>query len=412
MSLSPARALAQNPGMGGARIYFGWWLVAGLFVVLAVSSGFGFYNMSVYMNVLSARHGHAVADVSLAVSLFFLVGGVAGMWVANLLERHDARVIMVVGAVLSGVALGFAGTVTSLPGIYLLFSAFGFGNAAVSIVTSTTLVTRWFPGRDRSIALSIASTGLSAGGILLTPLSARILNTVELEVALPWFGLAFVLLIVPITLALVRDRPPAHGAAPVDLPPGGVWLYPAAIRTRFFVLLTTGYLFAMAAQVGGIAHLYNRVDGMAGFKTAALAVQVLTLFSITGRFLGGFLVARIPIRGYTLGNLLGQGLGLAIIALASDATWVVIGAAVFGATVGNLLMLHPLWLAEGFGVQSYARIFSLSNALTVIGVAGGPALLGMAFDASGYPVAYAAAALASGLAFVTLLAAGSAPRRA
>ncbi|MFM7120638.1 MAG: hypothetical protein ACKOZX_10435, partial [Gammaproteobacteria bacterium] len=156
----------------------------------------------------------------------------------------------------------------------------------------------------------------------------------------------------------------------------------------------------------------NRVDGMAGFKTAALAVQVLTFCSITGRFLGGFLVTRIPIRGYTLGNLLGQGLGLGVIALATDATTVVLGAAVFGATVGNLLMLHPLWLAEGFGVQSYARIFSLSNALTVIGVAGGPALLGMAFDASGYTFAYAAAALASGLAFVTLLAAGSAPRRA
>ncbi|MGA1675530.1 MAG: MFS transporter [Pseudomonadales bacterium] len=397
--------------MGEARIYYGWWLVAALFVVLAVSSGFGFYNMSVYMNVLAREHGHGIGELSLAVSLFFLVGGVGGMWVANLLERFDARIVMASGGLLAGIALACSGAVTSLPGIYALFSLFGFGNAAVSIVTSTTLVTRWFPGRDRSVALSVASTGLSAGGILLTPWSARVLETQGPETALGWFGIAFAAVIVPLSLLVVRDRP--KGLAPGAATHGNRarWDYGVAIRTRFFVLLTLGYLFAMGAQVGGIAHLYNRAVGLAGIDTATLAVQALTLCSITGRFAGGFLVTRVSIRLYTLTNLLGQGLGLALIAGAESASLVLGGAVVFGLTVGNLLMLHPLWLAEGFGVESYARIFSLSNAVTVIGVAGGPALLGGIFDVGGYPLAYLVAAASSALAFVALLAAGSAPRR-
>ena len=122
-------------------------------------------------------------------------------------------------------------------------------------------------------------------------------------------------------------------------------------------------------------------------------------------------MTRLPIRIYTLVNLLGQGLGLAIIASAGGALGVLVGAVVFGLTVGNLLMLHPLWLAEGFGVESYARIFSLSNAVTVIGVAGGPVLLGGIYDAGGYPLAYTVAAASSVLAFMAMLAAGSAPRR-
>ena len=288
MSLSPARALAQNHGMGGERIYFGWWLVAGLFVVLAVSSGFGFYNMSVYMNVLAAAHGHGIGELSLAVSLFFLVGGVGGMWVASLLERFDARVIMAVGGLIAGVALAFSGRVTSLPGIYLLFSLFGFGNAAVSIVTSTTLVTRWFPGRDRSVALSIASTGLSAGGILLTPWSARVLATHGPEAAMTWFGLAFAAVIVPLSILLVRDRPGPLASTRTQAAGSVRWNYDVAIRTPFFILLTLGYLFAMGAQAGGIAHLYNRAVGIAGLDTATLAVQALTLCSISGRFLVGF----------------------------------------------------------------------------------------------------------------------------
>lgn len=397
--------------MGESRVYYGWWIVAGLFVVLTASSGFGFYNLSVYMSVLASARGFSIAEVSFAISLFFVVGGVAGMLVARLLERFDARWVMVGGALLGGVALGLCGQATALWQIYALFSVFGFGNAAVSIITATTLVTRWFPGRNRSVALSVASTGLSAGGIVLTPLSAQALNAFGLEGALPWFGVLFVLVIVPIALLIVRERPATGpgeaGAGPVA---EAEWDYPLAIRTRFFVLLTLGYLLAMGAQVGGIAHLYNRAEGLAGYQVAASAVQVLTFFSISGRFLGGWLVTRVPIRWYTLVNLLGQALGLTIIAAADGAFWVLIGAGVFGSTVGNLLMLHPLWLAEGFGVRAYARIFSLSNAVTVVGVAGGPALLGVIFDASGYRAAYSAAVTASVLALAALSAAGAGPR--
>jgi MFS family permease len=400
------------PRMGESRVYYGWWIVAGLFVVLTASSGFGFYNLSVYMSVLAKARGFAIAEMSFAISLFFVVGGVGGLLVARLLERYDARWIMVGGAVVGGAALGLCGHVTSLWAIYLLFGVFGFGNAAVSIITATTLVTRWFPGRDRSIALSIASTGLSAGGIVLTPLSARVLNQFGLEGAIPWFGVVFVIVIVPIALLLVRDRPGVgsggSGAPSVE---AADWDYPDAIRTRFFVLLTCGYLLAMGAQVGGIAHLYNRAEGVADYRVAAMAVQVLTFFSISGRFLGGWLVTRVPIRWYTLGNLVGQAVGLAIVGLADSASWMLVGAAVFGSTVGNLLMLHPLWLADGFGVKAYPRIFSLSNALTVLGVAGGPALLGIVFDASGYRAAYFTAGAASVLALLAMTAAGAAPVR-
>lgn len=398
--------------MSASRIYYGWWVVAGLFVVLTASSGFGFYNLSVYMSVLAAERGFAIAQVSVAVSLFFVTGGVAGMVIARLIERHDIRLVMVGGALLGGLALGFAGHVRSLWAIYLLFGVFGIGNSAVSIITATTLVTRWFPGRNRSVALSVASTGLSAGGIVLTPLSARALNAFGLEGALPWFGLAFVVIIVPLVLLVLRARPrePAGGVG------GGAddapdWNYPEAIRTRFFVLLTLGYLLCMGAQVGGIAHLYNRAELIADFRVAATAIQLLTFFSISGRFLGGWLVTRVPIRWFTLGNLVGQGVGLTVIALAETPLAVLTGAALFGATVGNLLMLQPLWIAEGFGVRAYPRIFSLSNALTVVGVAGGPALLGLVYDLDGYRAAYLVGVLASGLALVAMTAAGAVPLR-
>jgi len=391
------------------RVYYGWYVVAGLFLVLTISSGLGFYNLSVYMNVLAAEKGFSVSSLSIAVSIFFIVGGVAGMWVAALLNRFDVRLIMVSGALLAGLALGSTGWASSLWQLYGLYVLFGFGNSAVSIVTSTTLVTRWFPGKERSVALSVASTGLSMGGVLITPLSARFFADFGLETVMPWLGVVFFAVIVPVAVLVIRPHPVAATGAGAATPLTQGWLFSAAVRSRFFPLVTLAYVLCMASQVGSIAHLYNRAEGEVGYAVAATAVQVLTVMSILCRLLGGVLATRIPIRWFTLGNLLGQGAGLALIATAESPAGILIGAGVFGATVGNLLMLHPLLLAEAFGVRDYPRIFSLSNALTTIGVAGGPALLGFLYDFQGYGFAYMTAALLSVGASLVMLAAGAVP---
>ena len=66
-------------------------------------------------------------------------------------------------------------------------------------------------------------------------------------------------------------------------------------------------------------------------------------------------------------------------------------------------MLHPLLLAERFGVQDYARIYSRSALLATAGIATGPAFIGLLRDAlDGYGVAFAVAAGASLLAALVL----------
>ena len=73
----------------------------------------------------------------------------------------------------------------------------------------------------------------------------------------------------------------------------------------------------------------------------------------------------------------------------------------FGATVGNILMLQPLLIAERFGVLDYPRIFSRSQFFTMVGTAGGPLLLGWLYDnAGGYQTSYLVAA---GCSFVGAL---------
>jgi MFS family permease len=381
-----------------------------MFLTQTISSGLGFYNMSIYMVEFSKSLQVSLAQASFAVTLFFMVGGVTGMYVARLLERVHVRWIMVAGSLIGGAALSATVLVDSLWQLYALYTLFGVGYTCVSLVVATTLITQWFPGPTRSVALSIASTGLSFGGVIITPATAYLFNIYGAPVTIPWLGVAFAGLILPLALWVVRPAPQQiMGAQRHNT---GRWTYRSAIRTRFFILLSVGYVFCQASQVGGIAHLYNRVEGMAGFEKAAIAVQILTVCSILGRFAGGWLAMHVRIRQFALLNLVVQMAGLGILSVAEDTGTVFLGAGLFGVSIGNLLMLQPLWLAEAFSGSLYPRVFALSNAATLLGVALGPFVLGVAFDIAGYTVAYGVAVAVCAMALVFMYLAGARPQTA
>lgn len=399
-------------------IYYGWYVVAALFVVLTVASGLAFYNLSVYMNALVATRGFPVAAVSTAIALFFIASGCAGLLAGHLIQRFDARWTIVLGGVIGALALHALVWVQELWQLYVVYAVFGAGHAMVSLVPATTLVTRWFQQR-RSVALSLASTGLSIGGVLLTPLSVTMIGGLGLEAALPRLALLWFLGIVPVTLLLVRSRPPTPAtAAAVEAAAAG-WCYQAAVRSRFFRLLTAAWVLAMLAQVGGIAHLFNLAATRVDMALGATAVSMMATASIIGRFAGGWLLTRVNARRFALLCLLAQSASMALLASMQQGSGILLGALLFGLTVGNLLMLQPLLLAEVFGVRDYGRIFSLSQWLTTLGVASGPLLLGLLYDlAGGYLPSFLLAATASALGFVLVLAAREpeqadmAPRRA
>ena len=60
-----------------------------------------------------------------------------------------------------------------------------------------------------------------------------------------------------------------------------------------------------------------------------------------------------------------------------------LGLARCGVSVGNRLVLPPLSVAERFGLLDYSRLFSWANLFSVLGVAGGPGVLGAIYGSVG-----------------------------
>jgi len=339
----------------------------------------------------------------LATTLFFVVGGVMGVFVARWIAKWDVRIVIVGGGVVGGLALAVLGRVDRQWQLFVVYAVFAAGWAAAGLVPATTVVTRWFHTR-RSVALSVASTGLSVGGILITPFAKQLLDSRGLAAGMPWLGLLFVVGIVPAAWFLVRPDPEVEGWAPdgvrrsageVVPPPTGT-AFADAVRSRFFVCVTIGYLFAFGAQVGGIQQIVKLVEDRTDARTAQFALTTIAATSVVARLVGGRVVQLVPMMRFTVALAVLQGAALALLGFAS-ATWLIFAAIVmFGATIGNILMLQPLLIAERFGVREYPRIFGRSQLFTVVGTAGGPFLIGALYDVAGsYRVPYVVAACCS-----------------
>ena len=395
--------------------FLGWRVVTGCFIVLMTSSGLGFYGLAVYLNALSNERGWEVSAISLATTWFFFVGGFVGLWAARLIARHDVRLVVAAGGVIGGVALAALGQVTEQWQLFAVYGVFAVGFALAGLVPMTTVVTRWFHVR-RSVALSIASTGLSAGGIVITPAAKWLLDRQGLESGTPWLGLVYVLGTVPIVFWLVTPNPEPTGWLPdgvrvnpkVAAPVITGTPYREAVKSRFFILITIGYVLALGSQVGGIQQLVKLVEERTTADTAALATLVLAATSVIARLIGGRVVASTPMVPFTAALAALQMVALVSLGFAENASMIFGSIVLFGATIGNILMLQPLLIAERFGVRDYPKIYSRAQLYALVGTAGGPLLLGWLHDASdGYRASYIAAGCCSVVGAAVILMSGS-----
>ena len=395
------------PEVEGKELYYGWKIVFSLLVVLTFTSGLSFYNHSIYLNALAANPAFDIQTASGAVSIFFLSGGFAGLVVARLVQAYDPRIPICTGAIIACVALSFLPHIDSILQLYLCYAFFGLGFAGSGLIPATTLVTRWFH-RRRAMALSIASTGLSLGGVVITPISVVLVGRLGFEIAAPVLGLLYLVGVIPVSLLYLRASPKVMGvqidggviktlnsSEPATEEADGI-SYHLARRSRFFWGISTAYMFLMMAQVGGISHQYGLVREQLDEAQTAFVVAILPIASIVGRLVGGWLVGQVSIRRFAIGMMLTQAVSLSLLATGHSVFVLCLGLAFFGASVGNLLMLQPLLIAEAFGLKDYAKIFSICNLMSSWGTAIGPAALGYAYTVNGnlYSFAYFLAASA------------------
>ena len=217
---------------GDRRIFYGWFVVAAgsfaLFVSMGARNGFG-----VFINPMEADAiWESRAAISAVIGLGTLVNALTQPFLGGLYDRYGGRVVISASLLLLGtstITMALAGTYgpefsVSVLGLFDLTNSLLFmliiysvvmstASSGVSLVTVHAMLSKWFHHK-RGMALSVATAGTSAGGLLLTPFASFLILSSHWRVA--WIALgAFVLLLaLPIALMILRDSPDQVGDVP------------------------------------------------------------------------------------------------------------------------------------------------------------------------------------------------------
>ena len=194
-------------------MFFGWKIVVVAFVIAFFAFGIGFYSLGIYLVALNARHGWPIAFISLAITVYYVLGASLTAFVGDAFERFGpCRVVSVaVGALGLGVL-----ALPLLERPWQLFVAFGVmavGWAATSGAAINTLVAPWFD-RKRGLAVSIAMNGAAAGGVVIVPLWATLIAARGFATAALVMVGAMMLIVLPLIARYLHRGPEVMGLRP------------------------------------------------------------------------------------------------------------------------------------------------------------------------------------------------------
>jgi sugar phosphate permease len=196
----------------GGRLYYGWVVVAVVFLALLVSAGVR-AAPAVLINPLETELGWSRAAISFAVSVGLLLYGLSGPVAGWLMDRFGPTRLTLVGlAVIGGSTLAGA-TMTELWQLNLFWGVLsGVGTGVVAPVLGATVANRWFVGR-RGLVLGVFGAAASAGQLVSVPALMWLVVAAGWREGTVLLAVAVFLILVPVLL-FMRDDPNRLSSAP------------------------------------------------------------------------------------------------------------------------------------------------------------------------------------------------------
>jgi len=404
----------------GARLYYGWVVVAVVFLALLVSAGVR-AAPAVLINPLETELGWSRAAISFAVSVGLLLYGLSGPVAGWLMDRFGPTRLTLVGlAVIGGSTLAGA-AMTELWQLNLFWGVLsGVGTGVVAPVLGATVANRWFVER-RGLVLGVFGAAASAGQLISVPALMWLVVVAGWREGTVLLAAAVFLILVPVLL-FMRDDPARLGLHPYGAREGkerapAVEESPApepgtaaaeglveaqggavsrALRTPEFWLLSGSFFICGASSNGliGVHFVPHSIDHGIPEVTAASALALMGAMNFVGTIASGWLTDRYDPRKLLAVYYSLRGLSLLLLPFVTEFAGLAVFAVFFGldyiATVPPTVAL----VADRFGRMNVGAVFGWVFFSHQVGAALASYLGGVARDSLGD---YTAAFLAAGI---------------
>jgi sugar phosphate permease len=383
------------------------WVVAGCFVLLFLFAGAGFYSFSIFIDPFEQEFGWNRSSISLAMSIYMIVHGIAGPFIGHATEAYGPRRVMTLSALMSGLCFIGVSFVSSLWSFYLAYTLLSIGTTGIGFIPVSSVLARWFV-RRRGTAIGAAMVGIAVGGMVMAPLVELIISQFGWRNAFVFMGLLTWLLALPVTLFVVRGSPAEMGLLPDGDEPGEAptsdsptapaladsspqapeteegWPFRAAIRTPTFFWIAATFFIGPLGQMGMLQHQVPLIVESGISRTmAATALGFTAGLGGLGKLSFGRISELVPFRVAVMLCFGLQALAVLVLFNAESIAMVWVYVAIFGFAMGGVIVLLPLAVGHFFGLASFGVIMGMLSLVLAIGNASGALISGVIYDLFG-----------------------------
>lgn len=385
------------------RFYYGWLMLAVSFLGMFVSGAGQSFTISVFVNPLIDALDISRTSISSAYTLGTLTAAFGLTYLGRLIDRFGARLMLAaVGLLLGASAIGFS-TVGSLAMLYVMFTAVRIFGQGSLMLTSNNLASQWFV-RRRGLALSIVSLGFAVSSATYPPVIQFLILEIGWRMVWVWVGIFTWVLLIPVALILVRDKPEAVGLAPDGNAASGAasgqaavdgepvekpkepesWTAGEAMRTRQFWIMAVSNAVPSMLITGMVFHQisYFEEQGL-GAQVAANVFTVTAMAMVASGLMFGWLFDRFQTRHVMSGALVCMGIAMYAMLTATTPLMAVVYGLTLGVASGSMMVMSGYIWPQYFGRKHLGGVQGAALTISIIGASLGPLPFGLAFDLLG-----------------------------
>jgi MFS family permease len=383
---------------------YGWVIVAAGALITCVAMG-AMFALPVYLQPMADETGWGRAGISMAMTIAFIVMGIAGFVWGTVTDRIGPRPVVLIGSIMLGVGLLVASRTNDL----LLFQIAYGGLCGASVgaffapIMATTLA--WFD-KHRSLAVSLVSIGGGVAPMVVTPLATLLISTYGWRSAMLMTAIGVWAILIPATF-LIRRAPAAQAepAATVETAPAPRSDLGAILRSPHFIVLAAVFALCCAAHSGPIFHTvsYAMLCGATALQAASI-YSVEGVAGLFGRLAFGLMADRFGVKRVIVGGLALQAAGIYTYIYLSELNHFYMLAAILGMAYGGVMPLYAVLARDYFPPRVMGTVIGGITMTSSLGMAIGPVGGGWIFDTFGdYHWLYvSSAAIGLGAALVAL----------
>ncbi len=334
--------------------------------------GMIFYAHGVFKAVLEAKYGWSPVLMSFAQTWFWFVGAIAAFLAGAVIDRLGPRTVAYYGA--AATAFGLV-AITFVNDPWQLFLAYAILATAYPPIGNLGISAALAPIFEKhyATALSLALTGASLGGAIVTPLYIFLTSVLGFEMA-SWILAAITL----ISLTAILRWTPTPTLTSKSVPnESGVEAFRSAIKSPIFWVIWLTGLFSFTGQVGFLFQEISIFLPRMGLENAGYAVSLTVIAAAFGRFILGWAATIWRLGVVASGVYAVQATGLFIALIDEGVVTSFIAAFIIGLAVGPVVMLPAMLIRAAFGPKGFGKIFGLSSVGMFGGMMIGPGITGL-----------------------------------